>query len=286
MNIKNKIKWTKMSGAGNSFWMAHFLPPTALPSMEINWKRVAQNLCQKNSTSPSDGLVILFPSKTCHFKWLFYNADGSSAEMCGNAACCVIDYVFKKKLIPATETPLTLETLSQKITGGFQKGLPCIFLKKNKHIQGPFHTIFENEQISYMYINSSVPHAVIELNLWPSTNEEWETKKKLGQHLRQSTLHHKNGMNVSFYGLKKTNNHPTSNLQARSFERGVENFTPACGTGALAVAQVYQKSFPSLLSISIQMPGGKLTVGFHEDEKISLMSPVQWLEEIEKPIPI
>lgn len=275
-----------MSGAGNSFWITHFLPPMVLPPIEINWKKVAQTLCQQNGTSHSDGLVVLLPSKTCHLKWLFYNADGSSAEMCGNAACCVIDYALKKKLIPTTESFLTLETISQEITGGFQTELPCIFLKKNKNIQGPFHIAFESETISYMYINSSVPHAVIQLNRWPRTNTEWEKKKKLGQYLRQNTLHHKNGMNVSFYSSEKTNNPPNSNLLARSFERGVEDFTPACGTGALAVAQVYQQSFPSLLSISIQMPGGKLTVGFHEDERVSLMSPVQWLEEMEKPIPI
>ena len=286
MNAKNKIKWTKMSGAGNSFWITHFLPSTSLPPCDTDWEKVARKLCQQNNTFHSDGLVILLPSKTCHLKWLFYNADGSSAEMCGNAACCVVDYVFKKKLMPSTESFLTLETLSQNITGGFQKGAPYIFLEKNKNIQGPFHTTFANEQISYMYINSSVPHAVIALNPWPTANEEWEMKKKLGQSLRQKTVHHKNGMNVSFYSFEKTSNHPTSNLLARSFERGVEDFTPACGTGALAVAQVYQQSFPSLLSISIQMPGGKLTVGFHEDEKVSLMSPVQWLGEMKKSIPI
>ena len=286
-----------MSGAGNSFWITHFIPPTSLSPVNINWQKIVQHLCQRqhNNVYSSDGLVALFPSKTCDLKWLFYNADGSLAEMCGNAACCVIDYAFKKKLIPSTQSFVTLETLNQKITGKLKNGSPCIFLKQSKEIQGPFNISFEKEKISYMFLNSSVPHAVIELKQWPNTDQEWENKKKLGKSLREKTTHYKNGMNVSFYCPEKQNifssttqeeivHHQTSTLFARSFERGIEDFTPACGTGALAVAQVYRHKNTFLSSILVQMPGGKLKVEFHQNKKISLMSPVKQLHEIEEMI--
>lgn len=274
--IKNKITWTKMSGAENSFWITHFLSP-ASPSINRDWSQVAQILCKKNNSSKADGLAILLPSKHCDFKWLFYNADGSPAEMCGNAACCVTDYVFKKKIISVEQNFLIFETKAQQIKGELKEGMARIFLKQSTDIQGPFETTYNNEATPYVFINSSVPHAVIEIKNWPSTLNEWENKKKLAGILRKKTTHHKDGMNVSFY-CHQDDNH----LSARTFERGVEDFTPACGTGALAVAQVYRQYFPHVQLIFVKMPGGQLEISLHSDKTISLMSPVKWLQEMEE----
>lgn len=274
--LKNKIIWTKMSGAGNSFWITHFLDTTNL--INKNWSEIAQTLCQENNKPKADGLAILLPSNTCDLKWLFYNADGSPAEMCGNAACCVTDYIFKKKLLPCKQHSLILETAAQNIKGELKKGRAHIFLKQSETTQGPFKEIFnKDEKVSYFFINSSVPHAVIKLCTWPSTSTKWENKKNIAKILRKKTTHHKNGMNISFY-------HPQNNNQllARSFERGVEDFTPACGTGALAVAQIHRQQQTHLQLIFVQMPGGKLEIGFHSDRTVSLMSPVKWLQEIEE----
>ena len=266
-----------MSGAENSFWITHFLSRTSFSLMNRDWSRVAQTLCKQNNTSTADGLAILLPSKLCDFKWLFYNADGSPAEMCGNAACCVTDYVFKKKLIPTEQNFLTFETIAQQIKGELKESMARIFLKQSTNIQGPFKITYNNVIIPYVFINSSVPHAVIKIQNWPGTLNEWKNKKKLARILRKKTTHHKNGMNVSFYCHQKNNQ-----LFARTFERGVEDFTPACGTGALAVAQVYHQHFPHLQLISVHMPGGHLKIGFHSDKTVSLMSPVKWLQEIEE----
>ena len=92
-----------MSGAGNSFWITHFLSADSKPPPDTHWPGFALKLCRQ-MTKPADGMAVLLPSKECDFKWLFYNADGSMAEMCGNLACCVIEYVFKKNLVPANKT--------------------------------------------------------------------------------------------------------------------------------------------------------------------------------------
>ena len=269
-----------MSGAGNRFWITHFLSPTTPSSRVRDWSRVAQIICRTNHTlkeaNEADGIAILLPSKNYDFKWLFYNADGSPAEMCGNAACCVIDYVFKKQLISFKDHSLIFETIAQPIRGEIKDGIARIFFKQNKSVQGPFEIIFNREKVSYMFIDSGVPHAVVEIKNKPKTVEEWKYKKEFANILRNNTSQHKNGMNVSFYYHQK----PLL-LSACSFERGVEDFTPACGTGALAVAQVYRQTHPHLSLILIQMPGGQLEVGFHSDKTISLMSPVKWIQEIE-----
>ena len=273
---KNKITWTKISGAKNSFWITHFLSPVPSSLINRNWPQIAQTLCKRSQT---DGLAILLPSNVCDFKWIFYNADGSLAEMCGNAACCVTDYVFKKNLIPAKQSSLTFETAAQQIKGELKEGKARIFLKHDENtIQGPFEAfINKGEKTTFLFINSSVPHAVVELPTWPSTSTEWENKKNIAKILREKTTHHKNGMNVSFY-----HHQSDTQLFARCFERGIEDFTPACGTGALAVAQIYRQYRPHLHLIFVQMPGGQLEIGFHSDKTVSLISPVKWLQEIEE----
>lgn len=298
-----------MSGAGNSFWIT-YLSPSLFPAFaDKNWPEVAQKLCQKEEPSDKgDGLVVLVPSENCDFKWLFYNTDGSSAEMCGNAACCVTEYVFKKGIVPADRASVTFETLAQEITGELVQEKARIFLKQNIDMEGPFKLDFNNETVSYMFINRSVPHAVIKITNrsekidrsdmekaplgaslptgekekhsehagQASISREWQIKKELAKNLRSKTTHHKNGMNVSFYSCSEEE----GRLFACTFERGVEDFTSACGTGALAVAQVYRRNFPHLDFILVQMPGGQLKVGFHSDKTVSLMSPVKWLKEM------
>ena len=347
LDISNKktIVWTKMSGAGNSFWITHFLSTDSGPPTDAHWPGLARKLCRQMA-KPADGIAILLPSKECDFKWLFYNADGSMAEMCGNLACCVTEYAFKKKLVPANRTSLIFETKAGKIKGAINP--TQVFRQQSKEIKGPFTFAFQNQEITYRFINSGVPHAVIQLRskvleagsahlgsqtkpkpdshllTWPASQQEWEDKKALAKALRKNTCHHKNGMNVSFYTKlspqesyvlfpkqehfpEKQKNHtltlPAVSLLACSFERGVEDWTPACGTGALAVAQLNQTGFVQssageVLSsykadmkqananktsinptVLVQMPGGVLQVKYHLNKTLSLTSPVQWLEE-------
>ena len=341
---KKKVTWTKMSGAGNSFWITHFLSSDFAFSKEINWQTIAIKLCRLWG---GDGVAILGPSRDCDFKWLFFNADGSQAEMCGNLACCVTEYVFVKKLLPLNRgsfkerglaqrniqrthpQPLspptrggsfTLETRAGKIKGvitsPFDKDLGArVFLKQSQSIGGPFTFRYKGEDIAYMFINSGVPHAVIGLK---GSGSLPFGLRGLAQALRKSLRHDKNGMNVSFWTeffepsskvffpkcvgvvveqpdfvtLEKSRG---VKLLACSFERGVEDWTLACGTGALAIAQVYIHSLrfgtgeqstnsdaPFVLAdtgVLVQMPGGLLRVEFHDDHTVSLRSPVKWLEE-------
>ena len=276
-----------MSGAGNRFWVADFT--SSLPGEGKNWPQTAKKLCRHGDLStPSktaDGLVILLKSPVCDFKWLFYNVDGSPAEMCGNAACCVTDYIFKKNLLPAGKTSFTLETQTQTLTGELTNRQARVFLKQSKNIKGPFEVDLKGEKHNYMFIDSGVPHAVIPMKYWPDTPAQWERHKQQAQMLRNNTSHHKNGMNVTFYfpDYRPSAQAKKPRLFARSFERGVEDFTPACGTGALATAQIHRLRDKKLSLVLVQMPGGVLEVGFPPTGLISLISPVRWEGEIKTP---
>ena len=272
------MQWTKMQGAGNSFLITHSTKWDNL--IKKDWSKISQTLC--NQTPYADGLIVLNHIEQQNFQWLFYNSDGSTAEMCGNGVCCVLSYIFQKKL--TTDHHLYLKTPAGQLKGEWMpdKQEGRFFVQKSPHIQGPFKDSFKSEKFSYMFINSSVPHAVIKTNTLIIQKGELNKRKELSQYLREQTNHDRNGINVSFYCPTKQINH----IMGCSFERGVEDFTLACGTGALAIAQVYQEKDlkEKQKSIFVQMPGGILEVQFHSNNEISLMSPVEWLEEFEKEI--
>ena len=274
--IYQETNWVKISGAGNSFLMTYFkeLPIVLKNKLPL----LSQRICSKNQM---DGIVVLLPAheKGFDLQWLFYNADGSTAEMCVNAACCVVAYAVKKKIV--SKNPFLLETLHHRITGELKHNKAYVSFRQNFKIQGPFFYQFNNESISYMFINTSVPHAIIKRSQVPYREEEVHLIKSIGKDLRYKTDHDKRGMNVSFY----CETHQQNTVSACTFERGVENITPACGTGALAVAKIHQQVYPHLQHIYVTMPGGQLRVDLSEEKLISLSSPVQWIGEINFQIP-
>ena len=277
---KQPIKWAKMQGAGNSFLITSFNATLWNKQGEKDWSKISQKLCTQ--APYADGLIVLNHIAQQDFQWLFYNSDGSTAEMCGNGVCCVLSYIFQKNLI--TGTHLNLKTSAGQLRGEWMPDRQAgrFFVQQSPDIQGPFELSFKNEKISYMFINSSVPHAVIKTTSLSLHKEDLIQRKEMCQYLRKQNQHDENGMNVSFYCPTKQINH----IMGCSFERGVEDFTLACGTGALAIAQTYQKKDLKQKQnpIYVQMPGGILEVQFHSNNEISLMSPVEWLKEFEKEI--
>lgn len=284
-----EFKWTKMNGAGNSFVVAHHPQESLTEKQKARLAKDIKNhtkgLCKKHQT---EGVVVLVPSvKKYDFDWIFFNKDASSADMCGNAACCVASYVFTKKLflektVSAANLPrwykpgkypfVVFKTnfrvfVAEKLNNNKVQ----ILLPLKRKIKGSQVFYFKNKKYSYRYINTAVPHAVIKLPQWPKTRQQWTDLKHTAQALRKKTTHHLKGMNVSFYSLSKK----PGGILARTFERGVEGFTPACGTGALATARVAKKAKQH--TIKVKMPGGSLTVHFLPHNKtVALSSPVQW----------
>ena len=278
--VKQLINWTKIQGAGNSFLITYFNAAHWSKQVGRDWSKISQKFC--NQPPYADGLIVLNHIARQDFQWLFYNSNGSTAEMCGNGVCCVLSYIFQKNLI--TGTHLNLKTSAGQLKGEWipDKQEGRFFVQKSRDIQGPFEFSFKDEKFSYMFINSSVPHAVIKTTALSLHKKDLHQRKEMSQYLRKQKIHSKNGMNVSFYCPTQQINQ----LIGCSFERGVEDFTLACGTGALAIAQVYQeKDLKQKQNLThVQMPGGTLEVQSHANNEISLMSPVEWLEEFEKEI--
>ena len=276
--MKNYI--LKISGAGNRFLLAD-KNNFGLNSSPYNWEEHSykttesfeefskliqfnfqkrrifiQKLLSQPDLSLTDGLIVLKREEDSSFYCDFYNKDGSTAEMCGNASCCISMYAhwqsfpLKKFLLGKTQVFCVKE-------GGIILNLPK-----------PSITDFE-EDCNFSFINTGVPHGVIECpkSLNFSKKKELETVAKK---LRFRNIKGHQGMNVSFYTALKKNQ-----LKAVTYEQGVEDWTLACGTGALAVALVYvhRHSINNAKIIFVNMPGGQLKVQI--EPHLALFSPVK-----------
>lgn len=216
--------WRRISGAGNSFYI--FDNINGRISRTKNRAQLAQKICTQFNNLKTDGLIFLEKHGDYDFEWDFYNNDGSQAEMCGNAARCVS--LFYHKFVKRKEQ-ITFKTLAGTIE--------TQILSANK-IKVVMPALSRPQQLEgYFYINTGVPHIVVaEL-----------PDKNLAKKLRPNPP--PSGANITFLNGNK----------AVTYERGVEDFTSACGTGAVAAAAfIFYKSGQH--NSIITMPGGNLEV--------------------------
>ncbi len=264
----NKFKGIKYSGAGNTIILM-----LETDSTKFSKTKLAHQLCDPSNGPGADGVLYLKKDKTgeVDYVWDFYNADGSSAEMCGNAARCAGQYCYEELKIEKKK--IIFKTLSGEIS--------CEKKEDNQFVvEMPSAKIKENEmQLStatatekFMYADVGVPHLVIEKDedFLSKINEDktlaWA--KSFREHPRLAPT----GANVTIVHSFK------NKKKAVTFERGVENFTLSCGTGAVAAALFFEKKRPEALH-EIHMPGGKLIVDLSIAEKPLLKGPSEKIKE-------
>ena len=205
------MKVYKYEGAGNSFVLLpdfdEKFPPEKLPEL-------AQTLCDREKSMGADGLMVLRkPQQGGDCRMLFYNNDGSTAEMCGNGARCLCRYCHDHGLsdeFQAIETPAGMVTGERLGEGLYRVRLnsPTVFRR--------------TEAYSYVELGDpGIPHAVVEADL----SQSRDVLREFARALRHSEEFPK-GANVNLYELTGENS-----LRLLTFERGVEDFTLACGTG-------------------------------------------------------
>lgn len=260
------------SSWGNSIFKTKldFLDFLEIAKLSVSKRKVFMDqLIAHKELSLTDGLVVLKESKKLLFECDFYNKDGSMAEMCGNAACCLSFYADWLSLsLPIKVFRMGQQSLSYK-TGG------SVILHKRPVLIADYDFSFQEEKSHFTLLDSGVPHAVLECPIKGLVGlKDKACLKKIAQYLRFKNPKDKKGMNISFFEVEKP-----CHLKAMTYERGVEDWTLACGTGALAVAFAHlnkqngddETSSPK--TVSIDMPGGQLKVQFHPET--ILFSPVQ-----------
>ncbi len=195
---------TKYSANGNDFVIFHTF-------IKKDRSQLAKELCHRQDGIGADGLIVLIPHEEHDFEWQFYNSDGSVAHMCGNGSRACAHYAFANELAPAKMSFLTLAgVINARVDGRMVQSdlTPPKILEKELHV---------NSKIWWL-IDTGVPHLVT----FDADIDDFDI-----QEARE--LRHRYNCNVNIAKIDSD-----KNLHVRTYERGVEDETLACGTGMAA----------------------------------------------------
>ncbi len=242
-----KIPFMKMSGSGNDF----ILIDHRKPIMDVDrMAEFARKVCRRRTSVGADGLIFVENSDKADFKWRFFNADGSEAEMCGNGGRCVARFANLKGI---TGPALTFETIAGILSAQVNRKSVKLEMTKPHSLNLDETLLIDGKQEIFSSINTGVPHAV-------KFVEDVETVDvvRFGRAIRNHPHFAPAGTNANFVRLTKD-----SQLSVRTYERGVEDETLACGTGTVASALIAALKGLVKSPVSVITRGGEvLTVHF------------------------
>ena len=275
---------TKMSGTQNTFFILDARHPsfnTQLYQLSggLSRSNIAKNLCHSFHLSKADGCIFIEKDIVLDFKWDFYNSDGSHAQMCGNAARCVSWLAYKKKWVCSPS--VKFRSVSGVIKADVDlKGFVKVEMNPPQVLEQEKIFKYKNQALKGLSVNTGVPHFVMQVEDLKNRNY----LREIAQHLRNHSCFGDEGSNVSF--LKSPLKDRTSQdiFEGLIFERGVEDFTQSCGTGAVAIAVfLISRSIKSFnQDIVIEVPGGQMTVSILKDyQKAFLFGPIEYLDQFE-----
>lgn len=236
------IDFSLMSGTGNTFVVVD------------NRNKILQDVIsftiEKSKEFNVDGSLIVENSDSQDFKMRIINADGSEAEMCGNGARCIAKFAFDNKII--TSKFMNFETLAGPIKAEIKdNNLVKVQLTKPFDLKENFSLVGNFYTGQAFFINTGVPHTVLFVDDVDNIDVY-----AIGKEIRHSDTFKPYGTNVNFVEIIDKHN-----IKVRTYERGVENETKACGTGSTASA---------LISIVIKKTQNPVEVLTRSNEKLKV----------------
>ena len=275
--MKNII-FTKMSGAGNDFVV---LDKNQNPGLMLDSKSI-KKLCNRRNGIGADGVITIADSKDYDFLMEYFNADGSTGSLCGNGARCAIKFADLTKRMKESKTKFIsngLEYLGEILSENLVK----FNFGKPENLKLNFKVKASGQLITAHFVNTGSPHVVININEilkdpknprsgYGNINEV--PVFQLGNEIRRLPEFSPEGTNVNFYSLQY------DKIFIRTYERGVEDETLACGTGNAATAIILNRVEKKIPPINLMTRGGEeLIVDFNNDKdiinNITLTGPVK-----------
>ena len=252
------MEFCKMNGAGNDFIIVNNMG-NEIP--DSKWPEIARIVCERHMSVGADGLMVVKrPDGDADFKMLFFNSDGSMGEMCGNGARCICRYGYEYGLAGDIQT---VETTAGIVTGERIDKLHYRIRLNDPTTINLDLTVHVNDtpyKCSYVELgNPGIPHAIVEIP--DLENYPQQDLFHLGRTLRYHPAFPK-GANVNFYEIKGKDL-----VYERTYERGVEDFTYACGTGTGSLVTVLtRKGLVSGTDVHVQMQGGELIIDVEQED--------------------
>jgi len=231
------IEFYKYQGTGNDFIMID----DREKEFDLTDNDLIAALCERRMGIGADGLILLREHDTLDFEMIYFNADGKQSSMCGNGGRCIIAFA---QMLEITESETTFMAIDGEHKGRLMEDGIYLQMQDVKEIEGVGDGLV---------LNTGSPHYIEMVD-----ELDYVDVEKEGGKIRNSAPFKKDGINVNFV-LDATD------LQVRTYERGVEAETLSCGTGvvATAIAMHYANCIEETL-VSVKTKGGELTVSFEE----------------------
>lgn len=226
--MKTQIPFTKMVGAGNDFVVIDTIHNRLVP-LKTEWPRVSTLLCDRHRGIGADGILVLEPSTAALVKMRIFNPDGSEAEMCGNGARCVAQFI--RGWAESRDDTVAIETAGGTVSATVHGTRVHMAVPDPRDLRLDLNLEVEGRAFRAAYVQMGVPHLVV-----PVLDLDHLDVNRFGRALRGHRMFHPHGANVNF--TQADHDHP-DRLCIRTYERGVETETLACGTGATASAVVH-----------------------------------------------
>jgi diaminopimelate epimerase len=261
------LRFTKMNGAGNDF----ILFDNRTGNVDLDRDQIAK-LCDRHRGIGADGILLLEkPANKADFRMRYFNADGGEAEMCGNGARCFARFA---NAVGGEKQKISFETPAGVISAELKDNLVTLRMTEPTDLRLNIDLSSGSENKPIHFINSGVPHVVI-----PVAKIDDVDVRREGAAIRYHKMFSPNGTNVNFIE-KRGPNH----IAIRTYERGVEDETLACGTGIVASALVFAAIEEGEAPVTILARGGdELQVGFertqHQFRTVTLTGPAEFVFE-------
>ncbi len=218
--MKRSLSFTKMHGSGNDFILIDNRDNSIRPSHAPG---VAARLCRRKFGIGADGLILVEDSPVADFKWVFFNADGSEAEMCGNGGRCVARFAYLNGI---AREELSFETLAGIIHAEVKGRQVKLQMSEPRDLELDMTLVIREQEFRVHRLNTGVPHVIMLVDdVEAAPVFEW------GRFIRYQPAFQPEGTNVNFVEVSHEHR-----IRIRTYERGVEDETLACGTGAVASA--------------------------------------------------
>jgi diaminopimelate epimerase len=263
--VMEKIIFTKMSGAGNDFIV---IDKNRISSLHIN-KEFIQKICDRRNGIGADGLITIEDSVTHNFIMNYYNADGSTGSLCANGARCAILFASESGRLTGNTAKFISNEVEYKgeiISNSEIK----FYLNPPKKIKYNFKIKAGGKLLNAHFADTGSPHIVIDINESENllTSLDKVPVEALGREIRHLPEFSPGGTNVNFIDVNN------GVVKIRTYERGVETETFACGTGSVAAALICH--ITKKLSVPVQIipkSNEKLFVNFDvENSKVRNLS--------------
>ncbi len=249
-----RIPFFKMTGSGNDFIVIDNRRGI-VPS--DGCREFVRAACRRKLSAGADGVILIENDPECDFAWRFFNADGSEAEMCGNGARCAAR--FARLLGIAPYDALTFRTLAGKIRAFVDGVRVRVQMTIPQGYEPDIEVTAAERSVCVHFINTGVPHVVVFLDS-PEALAQYDVFS-VGRALRHHPRFAPAGTNANFVAVLD----PTR-LKIRTYERGVEDETLACGTGSIAAALIAAARGLVRPPVGVETQGGEtLVIHFRHD---------------------